>query len=235
MNRLPTFRDAEKISAYLDGQLPEAEARRVAARLESDPQLAAVAEELRQARALLRQTPRRRVPRNFLLTPEMAGLKPPVPRAVSFMRFASALAAFLLFVTFAVNVAGPLSATIAPMGYGGMGGGPTDETLSEPSMQMEAVPAEPLQAVPAPEQRVMATPEAAPTQALALAPEMTAQPKAADVEPQEETVEPLNVRRPPIPTPWLIGLAVMAVLLGGGAFVLVSLNDARWRRRLPRQ
>jgi hypothetical protein len=234
MNRLPTFRDAEKISAYLDGQLSEAEARRVAARLKSDPQLAAVAEELRQARLLLRQTPRRRVPRNFLLTPRMAGLKPPVPRAVSFMRFASALAAFLLFVTFAVNIAGPLSVTIAPMGYGGMGGGPTDETLSEPSMQMEAVPAEPLQAVPAPEQRVMATPEAA-TQALALAPEMTAQPKVAGVEPQEETVEPLNVRQPPIPTPWLIGLAVTAVLSGGGAFVLVSLNDARWRRRLPRQ
>jgi hypothetical protein len=109
MNHKPTFRDAEKISAYLDGQLSEAEARRVAARLESDPQLAEVAQKLRQARALLRQTPRRRVPRNFLLTPKIAGLKPPVPRAVPVFSWASAVTLLLFLFTLGGNLLGSLN------------------------------------------------------------------------------------------------------------------------------
>jgi anti-sigma factor RsiW len=231
MKQMPTFRDAEKISAYLDGQLPRAEMQRLAVRLQSDPQLAAVAEALRQARALLRQTPRRRAPRNFMLTPEMAGIKPPIPRPVPLMRFAAALAAFLLFVTLAVNTVGPLAAVSAPMAYGGMGGGSADEALAEPSLQMEAVPAEPL-----PEQRLAATAEAAPTQAAAFAPEMPAQPKAAAVEPEgEPTPEPQQAQRPPIPTLWPIGLAAVTILLAAGAFVLVYLNDVRWRRRITRR
>ncbi len=35
----PTFRDVEQLSAYLDGQLPPAEAARLETRLKTDPQL----------------------------------------------------------------------------------------------------------------------------------------------------------------------------------------------------
>lgn len=225
---MPTFRDVEKISVYLDGQLPEVEMRRLTARLESDPQLAAVAGDLRQARALLRQTPRRRVPRNFVLTPHMAGIKPPVPRIIAVMRLASALAAILFFITFAVNTFRPPMVS-APMAYGGMGGDVPEEVSAEPLLEMEAaVPSE----VP-PRQAVAAVPEAAPTQALA--PEEPPQPKAAAIEPQQEPLQPTSMRRLSSLNPWLIGLAGAVILLGGGAFVLLRLNDARWRRRLPRQ
>lgn len=230
MKQKPTFRDVEKISAYLDGQLPEAERRRLTARLESDPQLAAVAEDLRQARALLRQTPCRRVPRNFVLTPHMAGVKPPVPRIIPVMRFASAFAAFLLFTVFAVNTVRPPMIS-APMAYGGMGGDVPEEVSAEPLLEMEAaVPSE----VP-PRQAVAAAPEVSPTQALSLASEEPSQPKAAAIEPQQEPLQPTTVWRMSLLNPWLIGLGSAAILLGGGAFVLLRLNDARWRRRLFRQ
>ncbi|MGQ9832801.1 MAG: hypothetical protein ACUVRJ_03225 [Candidatus Villigracilaceae bacterium] len=227
---MPTFRDVEKISAYLDGQLPEAEKRRLTARLESDPQLAAVAEDLRQARALLRQTPRRGVPRNFVLTPHMAGIKPPVPRIIPLMRLASGLAAILFFITFAVNTFRPPMVN-APMAYGGMGGNVPEEASAEPLLEMKAAP--PSEVLP--RQAVAAVPEAAPTQALSPASEEPFQPKAATIEPQQEPLQPTTVRRMSLLNPWLIGLAGVAILLGGGAFVLLRLNDARWRRRLPRQ
>jgi hypothetical protein len=105
----PTFRDAENLSAYLDEQLPRGIATRLQQRLDSDPQLGAVYEQLRQARHLLRQLPARRAPRNFTLTPKMAGLKAPTPRAVPVFRFASLLASLLLLLTFAANNLSALS------------------------------------------------------------------------------------------------------------------------------
>lgn len=228
MKQMPTFRDVEKISTYLDGQLPEAEKRRLTARLESDPQLAAVAEDLRQARALLRQTPRRRVPRNFVLTPHMAGIKPPVPRIIPVMRLASGLAVVLLFITFAFNTFRPPMVS-APMAYGGMGGDVPEEVSAEPLLEMRTAPPS---EVP-PRQAVAAVPEAASTQAPV--PEESPQPKAVAIEPQQEPLQPTSMRRLSSRDLWLIGLAGVAILLGGGAFVLLRLNDARWRRRLPRQ
>lgn len=227
MKQTTTFRDAERISAYLDGQLSEAEARRLSARLESDPELASVAQALRQARGLLRQAPRRRAPRNFTLTSNMAGLKPPAPRAVPFMRMASAFAAALLFLTFAVNGLGALSAA-APMPYGfGGGGGGAEETVAEPSLMLDAVTEAPAAALP--------TLEPAETlRAFALPPEETAAPKAAP----EEGEAPLSEfprRATPVPGGWQIALALLAGLLGGGAFLLTRFNEARWRRKLPPQ
>jgi len=138
MNRNPSFRDVEKLSAYLDGQLKPSEKARLEARLRTEPELASVLQDLRQARGILRQLPKRRAPRNFTLTPKMVGLKPPMPRAYPVFRLATALATLLLFFTFATNFMAPrLTRTAAFIpygvggGYGGGGGGGGADTEME--------------------------------------------------------------------------------------------------------
>jgi anti-sigma factor RsiW len=96
-------RDLELLSTYLDGQLSPSDSARLKSRLASDEGLRAALDNLRATRSLLRQLPSRRAPRNFTLTPQMAGVKPPTPRAVPVFRFATALATFLFIITFVVN------------------------------------------------------------------------------------------------------------------------------------
>jgi anti-sigma factor RsiW len=140
MTQTPSFRDVEKLSAYLDGQLKSSEVARLESRLQSDPELASILVELRQARGLLRRLPQRRAPRNFTLTPKMVGQKPPMPRTYPVFRFATVLATLLLFFTFATNFMAPrLVRTAAPYPYGIGGGGGGDV---EPELQMDSVPAE---------------------------------------------------------------------------------------------
>ncbi len=147
----PSFRDVEQLSAFLDGQLSQAEKTRLEARIRSDPALAAALADLRQSRAILRRTPKRRVPRNFTLTPKMAGIRPPVPRAVPALSWASAVAMLMFVLTLGTNLLGQLSfGAAAPMqaaapmtneGYG-LGGGPattqppaTDNTQITPTAE----------------------------------------------------------------------------------------------------
>jgi anti-sigma factor RsiW len=138
MTQTPSFRDVEKLSAYLDGQLKPSEVARLEARLQTDPQLASILQDLRQTRSLLRQLPQRRAPRNFTLTPKMVGQKPPLPRTYPVFRFATVLATLLLFFTFATNFMAPrLVRTAAPYPYGIGGGGGGD---AEPELQMQSAP-----------------------------------------------------------------------------------------------
>jgi hypothetical protein len=142
MTQTPSFRDVEKLSAYLDGQLKPSEVARLETRLHSEPQLASVLKDLRQARGLLRQLPQRRAPRNFTLTPKMVGQKPPLPRTYPLFQFATALATLFLFLTFATNFMAPRlvrTGAPSPPGIGGYGGGGGD---AEPELQMESAPAE---------------------------------------------------------------------------------------------
>lgn len=141
-----SFRDVEKLSAYLDGQLKPSEMASIETRLQTDPQLASAFKELREARSLLRQLPQRRAPRNFTLTPKMIGVKPPMPRTYPVFRLASVLATLLLFFTFATNFIAPRM-TPVPYGIGGFGGGGGggcgDETpCPEPELAMDSVPEE---------------------------------------------------------------------------------------------
>ena len=110
----PSFRDIEQLSAFLDGQLSQAKRTRLETRIKSDPAFTAALEELRQVRTLLRRTPRRRAPRNFTLTPKMAGIRPPVPRAVPVLSWASAIAVLLFIVTLGSNLLGQI-----PLGAAG--------------------------------------------------------------------------------------------------------------------
>ena len=180
MTQTPSFRDVEKLSAYLDGQLKPSEIARLESRLQSDPELASVLKDLRQARGILRQLPHRRVPRNFTLTPKMVGQKPPLPRSYPVFRFATVLATILLFFTFATNFMAPrLTRMASPAAYGmggygsGGGGGPelSSETAPEaaaPALQAPAATEAP--ASEAPELQVPAATEAPTMQAPAPAP-----------------------------------------------------------------
>ena len=96
-------RDAQTLSAYLDGQLSPEETRRLELRLARDPSLRSALDALRATRAALRRAPQRRAPRSFALTPRMVAKKPPLPRAVSWMQVASAAAAALFLLTFAFS------------------------------------------------------------------------------------------------------------------------------------
>jgi hypothetical protein len=105
----PSFRDVEQLSAYLDGQLSQAERSRLETRLKQEPALAVRLGDLGNARSILHQTPKRAVPRNFTLDPHMAKIRPPLPRLVPAFSMASAVAAFLFFITLGGNLLGQFS------------------------------------------------------------------------------------------------------------------------------
>lgn len=119
MNAPLTPQDWEILSAYLDGQLTEAEQNRVRVLLERRPELREELEVLRRTRQVLRAAPRRRAPRNFTLTPAMARqARPPSfwsRASVPSFGFASALATLLFVLSFFFRMT-PLGTTnLAPM------------------------------------------------------------------------------------------------------------------------
>ncbi|HEX7541722.1 MAG TPA: hypothetical protein VF352_06295 [Anaerolineales bacterium] len=194
-----SFRDVEQLSASLDGQLSQAEKTRLEARIRSDPALAAVLADLRQARAILRRTPKRRLPRNFTLTPKMAGIRPPVPRAVPALGWASAVAMLLFVITLGTNLLGQISfGAAAPMmaaapmtneGYG-LGGGPAATQSPAPDNT---------QVTPTAETFVMTAPEATPPGEMRLV-------EPATNSATKSTPEPVNIW----PYIWL-GLAAVLI------------------------
>lgn len=95
-------RDWETISAYLDGQLSPQKQTRLESRIQQDQQLEMAFEELRDTRHMLRNAPRLRAPRSFMLTPEMAGQPHRLPNLAPFFGWVSAVAGFL-FVLFLVG------------------------------------------------------------------------------------------------------------------------------------
>jgi len=154
---MKNFRDIELLSSYLDGQLSPSESARLESRLSSDPELASAFSDIRAARSILRKLPSRKAPRNFTLTRQMVGLKPPLPRSYSFFRFSTAFATVLLMLIFTANALTqiPLSfgasapAPVAQEAYG-IGGGPAateapvateaPAAVEAPSLAMEPMP-----------------------------------------------------------------------------------------------
>jgi hypothetical protein len=236
----PNFRDVELISAYLDGQLSQAESTRLETRLKTNPQLRTVLDDLSQSRALLRKLPARRAPRNFTLTPKMAGVKPPVPRAFPLFRFASALAAILFFFSFTANQVLPALSGLgsaAPLPAYGIGGGPGEPAAAPaaaaaaeatsapaateaPAMQAPIAPAPTMSVqdnfalTPTPEDlRTMASVETE------TPPPTEAAPALEKISPKEpstlvvSTPIPREVQ-PPVPLAVEMGLLVLAVLAG---------------------
>lgn len=253
-----SFRDVEQLSALLDEKLNPAEAARLQKQIETDPELRAIYDDLRQTRSLLRRLPQRRAPRNFTLKPSAARVRPPLPRLFPTFRLASALASILLFFSLATNATLPRltgMANNAPLAYGmggapeidrAMGGGGGEESaqlpigggLDEPAAEAPAAmeaPAE--EAAPAPEEPAAKTVE--PTAAAQPDAQPTLEAAAAlppVEEPQPVQEEPLPMPEPPAPAAivpvWaLILLAVLAIASGAAAFWLRWQNDRQWESK----
>jgi hypothetical protein len=91
------------ISAYLDDQVSPRERIQIEKRLASEDAFRQAMQSLRQTRAVIRAMPRRRVPRNFTLTPEMVPVK---RKSLLFpvLRYSSAFAAIASILLFAMQL-----------------------------------------------------------------------------------------------------------------------------------
>ncbi len=239
------LRDVELLSAYLDGQLNPSDASRLEARLTSDQALKAALEDLRGTRALLRKLPQRRAPRNFRLTPAMAGIKPPQPRSYPAFRFATALAAFLFVAAVGLNAVVPFAASrMAPAAapapvYGmGGGGGSGGAAESQPLGATEAPPQAPLAAQAAPTataEATMSSMEATPMPQAEDNTRAAATAAAGKAAPTEPPAQLLTAQRPaasqPVPLLWIVALGVVMLLCGATAWLLRTGSDRRIRSR----
>ena len=217
------FRDMERLSAYLDGQLSPSEKTRLEKRIRSNQAFAAALDEIRQTRTLLHRMPRRRVPRNFTLTTKTAGIRPPVPRLVPAFSWASAAAMLLFIFTLGANLVGKISfGGAAPMmaaAPSGLGGGPAATQAPVMAAPATAPPAalrsdQMAQVTPTPELFTMTVPEAAtPVTAPVNQP-----PAALKAQPK-----PLN--------PWLIIWPALAILLIFLAALVWLQNQFSFRRK----
>lgn len=247
MKTIPSFRDIEKLSAYLDDRLSKADRARLESRLSSEPQLSGILTELRQARELMKSTPRQRVPRNFTLTPKMAGIRPPLPRSVPVFRFASIAAAVMLFVTFAVNFITPIVAapSAQPVAYGmgggcdssiggncgedvqapqagtGYGGGPQETATPQALTAMSVLPEQPgtPTATLDPNLRSMEQPTAG------------APDTQLGVQGTEKSSETANRVSLPMASELQLGLASLFILFGAIAFVIHRVSINKWQKR----
>ncbi|WP_299024186.1 zf-HC2 domain-containing protein [uncultured Thermanaerothrix sp.] len=89
-----SYKDWERLSAYLDDQLSERERRQVEEQLRTRPEYREAWDSLRQTRHVLRQAPRHKAPRAFTLTPAMVTSHQPRPSLI--WQLAPALAIFLV-------------------------------------------------------------------------------------------------------------------------------------------
>ena len=244
------FRDVELLSAYLDGQLNPSEVARLEGRLSSDSNLKTALEDMRQTRGLLRKLPRRRAPRNFRLTPRMAGLRPPEPRAYPVFRLATVLAGLLFVGSVALNAVTPFAARhLAPaaapaygIGGGGYGGAPSGEEAplgkgGASGQFTEVAPA----ATQAPAQPLAVLPSSTPEAALSIA-QATPPPPAEDMTrtaaglPNNQAgktapLPPSAQNQLPVPIPWVAGLGAVMLVFAVAAWLLRRSSDRRFRER----
>ncbi len=99
-------RDLEQLSAYLDGQLNEAEQRALHTRLSRERGLQRALAELRQVREALRALPPLRPPRNFTLTQSMIGRATPRATRGLVYSLGSALASLAFVILAVADLAG---------------------------------------------------------------------------------------------------------------------------------
>ena len=251
MRKQTSFRDIQKLSAYLDRQLSKSGQAHLEAKLAEQPELQEILMELRQARTLLHKTPLHRVPRNFILTPKMVGMRPPLPRSVPIFRLASITAAVLLVISFSFSYLAPIvsapSLAAAPLFSQGGGGCGYDDPADCGDVVMEApygigggspetATPEELAAMPiAPEAVDATTPETTPEESLRAMQQPTQdenivspQEPSLDTPPSEKSLD----QPQPIMNPFQIGLVLFVIICGISAFLIRQINIQRWRKRL---
>lgn len=231
----PSFRDVELLNAYLDDEMDATQRQRLESRLSSDPGLKSIFDDLREARVVLRRLPQRRTPRNFTLTPQMAGIKPPLPRSYPILRFASAFAAILLFFTYAINFLPRVSLSLgaaAPMMETGIGGGAEleDAQRSQSGGGCDTCTVE---------ATMMAEAPLAPSEKLPPSPLATAAPTEAEqsfVQQAPSITEPAadsynrTLNFPSPWTGWQALLFIVACLAGGAALITRLAVERRWAK-----
>ena len=238
-------RDLELLSSYLDGQLTPSDSARLESRLKSDGGLASTLDDLRAARTLLRQLPKRRAPRNFTLTRKMVGLNPPLPRSYPAFRFATVVATLLFFFTFGINTFAPQLAQISPFGTGG---GAPEIFSAAPAAATEAPVFAEAAATEAPATEAPAATEAPLQSSSDLAPLPTMMPSledsarvaetpmtkigeaenAGDVDQPQVANEPTRPA-PIIPSMWRSAFAVIAILSASLMALLRRSASNRWK------
>lgn len=239
---MKNFRDIEQFSAYLDEQLSPSESARLESRISSDPELASAFNDIRSARVILRKLPARKAPRNFSLTRQMVGLKPPLPRSYSFFRFSTAFATILLMLTFAANSIVPnisFSASApapADQEAFGIDGGPSSAAMPAAS---EAPVATEAPAAPVVEMTAMPTMESLPTAALEApaAKEAATPSELLDQPPTQNLAESGPVpdeqsrfqNQALIPFVWQVALFILILLSGLAAFLLRRSAIQKWK------
>jgi hypothetical protein len=239
-NKIPN-RELEAISAYLDNELPANTRQRFEMDLEHNPDLRTALEEIRRTRAVLRSAPKLRAPRNFMLTPEMAGLRSKQRSSMNpygMLRLASSLAVIFLviavvgefFASTRQPTVIPVAQEISPapffapgLGGGGGGGGGNDVPAEELALPKEAPVVEGETETRADEPVMDQAMPADEAEALVLAPTSTETPLP--------TPTPLPPPEPQAPSEravlpgWSlfrllqISLALIAILAGAAAFI----------------
>jgi anti-sigma factor RsiW len=243
---MKNFRDIERLSSYLDGQLSAAESARLESHLSSDPELASAFEDLRAARGILRKLPARKAPRNFTLTRQMVGLNPPLPRSYSFFRFSTAFTTILLTLTFAANLLAPRLSYVGPINTGwggGYGGGPAaPEMMAAPAATEAPVAEESLAATEAPAASAL---EMAPMPTLSADAAATELPTAKQAGTPSELLDPPTAEnqdlesvsggqsrsqnQAPIPVAWQVVLFILILFSGLAAFLLRRSAIRKWK------
>jgi len=230
-----SFRVVEQLSAYLDGQLSQAERARLEARLRADPELAAALDDLRRTRSLLHRSPQRRAPRNFTLTPKMAGLKPPLPPLVPALSWASAVAVLLFFLTLGSSLLGGLSFGAASPRLSAAPAAQADNSQPRYGLGGGAPAATQAPAMAAPATEAPAT--EAPVLETALA---TATPEISGLQAPEAATQPVNPppESPPAPKAqprpihaWPFVWLGLGVLLIAAALLIRRANQRAFLRK----
>ncbi len=229
-------RDLELLSSYLDGQLSSSDSARLEQRIQTDPGLRSVLDDLRSARSLLRQLPMRKAPRNFKLTPKMVGKNPPLPRAYPVFRFSSVLATLLLFITLGLNFLGPqLASAPSAFGMGGGGGSAELETYAAQAPAATELPA--ATEAPAEEPSIAMAPMATQTlDAAEDAARMADTPSAKNGEDPyaynpDQTQVANEAPAPFVSSVWQWLLAGVAVVSAFIMAMMRQLSINRWRRK----
>ena len=226
------FHDVELLSAYLDGRLSPSDSRQLESRLASDQNLQAVLDDLRTARGLLRNLPHRRVPRNFTLSPKMAGLKAPEPRVYPVFRFATVLATLLFIISFAVNGFAPLarprlSAAQAPavgLGGGCSNCGPSESVTATPEAPQAFSALAPTEGLPATQDN----------SGNLTAPAAPIAPKAAAPFAANNLPAPVSTKAP-IPLNLQISLGFIVLICGVTAWLLRLRSEKEFQKRWNRK
>jgi hypothetical protein len=236
---MKNFRDIETLSAYLDGQLDVSDAARLEARLKTDTELASVLRDLRAARGILRKLPARKAPRNFTLTRQMVGLKPPLPRTYPLFRLATAFAAILFLFSFTATTLAPMInfGSAPAYGYGsgggceGCGGGGDDAAMESSAAATEmpvTAPEEALAQESGPAATESAAADAAP---MSVTETVRIMETPSAKEPAPETANQKEVEQEPLVSPinWTLLFLTIAIL---GAIILRIMQTTarnKWR------